>query len=248
MKKTVIAVLVCVLVLAAVLFALTGPQSEFSHNVRFSRALAAKNYQAAAAAMREYGKLTQNMNDKLNEHIDEFISLCFSENYSPDETPKQYLGLEIFSAQAEIPFFDKMNETVAAFYDGTLDKQTAKTYLSRLGQFDFSSDKLKECVLAVNGKEKSDEAYASGTALYASGKFVEAAAELKKVLSEDKIKYSSAREYIEKCASGYCEPIIISACEYIDSGKTQKARELLEGALKKFEYAPARELLNSLEG
>lgn len=144
-----------VFIIALVL--LFGPQSEVAHNIRFSKALKQQNYQAAKTSMVEMGRCTLSMQGTIDKHLEEFIKLCESENYSNDAWSK-YRGFEVFSDQIQRALFDEMDSVTERYFSNALDEETAKTYLYRLGRFDFSDHKYKDCLAQIKyPAEEADE-------------------------------------------------------------------------------------------
>lgn len=198
-KRPIFAVcLISVLIVAGVLYYLVGPQSEFAHNRRFANGVKEYNYQAAGKAKSEYGELTESMKSALDENLNEYIELCYSEKYE-DTSFAKYRGLEIFTEYIQENLEAKMSETVNGFYSGEIDETTAKTLISRLGKFDFASKKLTDCARAIREKKTSDASYEEGLELYYSGKYDSAKEKFACVSEFDKEKYASAQSFSQSC-------------------------------------------------
>ena len=242
----IITISACLLVLAAVLFFFLGPQSELSHDVRFSRALEEKNYQAAGASMQEFGRLSEPMQQYLDEHITQFIAVCCSEQYD-ESTWALWRGIEVFSEQIKEPVLDKMTELVEAYYAGSIDEQTVKTYIARLGKFSFADNKLADCKEAIAEKNASDKAYQQAYELYLKQDYVEAYSAFEKVSKYDVPKRTSADAFMQSCIEQYCNPVYNKATRLIEENQVSEAKQLVKDALKAFKYKPLEDLLNMLE-
>lgn len=232
--------------LAAVLFFFLGPQSELSHDIRFEQALSENNYQAAGAAMQEMNGLSPKMQQTLDRHLDGFFSLVCSDEYT-DQTWSAWRGIEVFSPQIKDTVLAKMDELTQGYYTGSIDEQSVKTYVSRLGKFSFADEKLVDCTKAISEKTASDKAYQQAYQLYQQNDFVGAHALFNQVSSFDLAKRTSADAFMQSCVEQYCNPVYNKARQLIDNNQVDEAKTVIKETLKAFSYKPLEDLLNTLE-
>ena len=247
-KRTplIIAIIACACVLAAALFFLLGPQSQNAHDVRFKKALEQNNYQAAGASASEIGRLSEKMQEDLDRHLQEFIALCCSEEYT-DQTWSAWRGIEVFAEQIKEPILNKMTELVEGYYTESIDEQSVKTYISRLGKFSFADEKLQDCVKAISQKNASDKAYNEAYALYVKQDYVAAYPLFDLVSPYDIPKRASADAFRQSCIEQYCNPVYNKAQQMIENNQVSEAKQIIKDALKDFKYKPLEDLLNMLE-
>lgn len=242
----IIAIIACTLVLAAVLFFLLGPQSENAHDVRFEKALKQHNYQAAGASMAEFGRFSEKMQAELDKHLEEFVLLCCSQEYN-DQTWSTWRGIEVFAKQIKEPVLNKMTQLVEGYYTGSIDEQSVKTYVSRLGKFSFADEKLQDCTNAIAQKNASDKAYNEAYTLYLKQDYVAAYPLFKEVSPYDVPKKTSADAFMQNCIEQYCNPVYNTARQMIENNQVSEAKQIIKDALKAFSYKPLEDLLNTLE-
>ncbi len=247
-KRTplIIAIIACAIVLAAVLFFFLGPQSEVSHDLRFKNALEENNYQAAGASRDEFGKLSNEMQKSLDAHLNQFIAICCSDEYN-DQTWPTWRGIEIFAEEIKEPVINKMTELVEAYYTGSIDEYSVKTYVSRLGKFSFADKKLSDCKDAIAEKNASDKAYQEAYELYLKQDYVAAYPLFEKVSKYDVPKRTSAEAYMQSCIEQYCNPVYNRAQQLIENNQVSEAKQIVKDALNAFKYKPLEDLLNTLE-
>ncbi len=162
---------------------------------RFASYLNENNYQAAYA-VRSNSENSGFMQD-LDKHLDAYFELCLSQNY-PEDAWIKYRGLELFEADISQCVLDKLDEITYSYFRGSFSETDAKTYLSRIGKFDFASKKLADCVRAINHKQAGEEAYKKGIEYFNAGELAKAKAEFAKV-SIYANEYSEACRYIKAC-------------------------------------------------
>ena len=247
---TVLLVVLVILLIGALVFTLYtfGIEIPFLNRNEnaLEKALNENNYQAAYTVY----DASENKDAEtliLYQHLDEYFLLCESDEYSSDVWTK-YRGLEVFKAEIEDTVLKKMEDVVLRYYNGTIEEDAAKTYLSRLSKFSFANEKYDECIKDVGLKDFSDKAYLEGVELYNQGKIEDAVKAFIKVSDKDGQRYPLALDAIKRCKSEWGAEKLQEAQMMIDAYNKEGARDLIEKLIEVFgEYEEAENLLSTLE-
>ena len=227
---------------------MVGVPLPFVQGVReshFEKALQNYNYQAAYTV---YDKSENKNNEEraLNEHLNAYFELCFSSDYN-DTTWQQYRGIEVFNSLIKETVLQKLQKTVAEYYEGKYSETDVKIYLSRIAKFSFCKEKLSDAVDEVDKKDFSDKAYNQAVELYINGEFEKSVLEFQKVSDSDPNRYPLAKDGIERIKSEWGKEQLEQAKNMIKVHNNEGATALLEEMIELFkEYPEAQELLDSL--